>query len=462
MSIQTIIIGIIAFSFLIFIHELGHFTVAKLCKIRVNEFSLFMGPKLFSFKKGETEYSLRLVPIGGYVKMEGEEENSDDERAYNRKPVWQRFLVIAAGPIMNIVVAILLIFLVYINGGYGINKVYDVQPQSPAAVAGIEKGDVIIGYDGKAINNPQDYLLLSYTNKGEDVKIKFKKANGSIKETSLKPNLTGYVIGIETNSLNDESSLKITNLAEGYPADLAGLKVDDVIVGADNIKFSNLSEFKKFMMNNKNNKFTLNIVRKSVGNDTINIEITPKEQKNTNSYSLGFEFDQYAYSPWAASQINEMAAKGTNIKPYVSNSQWNPGEIVKDSVLYSYSIARSVAYSLKWLFAGVVKTSELSGPVGIVSLIGKTVQQDTVFWWIKIFGLIQITAFISINVGIFNLIPFPALDGSKLVILIVEKIRRKPLAPEKEATISLIGLAILMLLVIYATYNDIVKGIFGG
>src|SRR5665647_1562562 len=150
MSIQTIIIGIIAFSFLIFIHELGHFTVAKLCKIRVNEFSLFMGPKLFSFKKGETEYSLRLVPIGGYVKMEGEEENSDDERAYNRKPVWQRFLVIAAGPIMNIVVAILLIFLVYINGGYGINKVYDVQPLSPAAVAGIEKGDVIIGYDSKA------------------------------------------------------------------------------------------------------------------------------------------------------------------------------------------------------------------------------------------------------------------------------------------------------------------------
>ena len=172
---MRLLMVILAFNFIILIHELGHFIVAKLAGIKVDEFSLFIGPKIFSFKRGETTYSLRTFPLLAYVKMEGEGEESDDERAFCKKPVWVRAAVIAAGPLANIISAFIIIAVLYGISGYGTTIVSDVAEDSPAYEAGIRPGDKIISYDGKKVFQYIEFLNFLYVSKGKPTKIEIEK-----------------------------------------------------------------------------------------------------------------------------------------------------------------------------------------------------------------------------------------------------------------------------------------------
>lgn len=425
---MTIILAILALSFLIIIHEIGHFTVAKLSDIKVHEFSLFMGPKLFSFQKGETTYSLRGIPLGGYVRMEGEEQASEDSRAFNRKPILIRMAVIAAGPIMNILVAILLIFIITSISGYNSTIVGELQTSSPAYQAGIRQGDKVIKYSGKSVVNPMDVELFLFGSKGKPADITVVRGN---KQQVYKLNAevfpeNRYILGFSPAGASGDESKTIASIKTDSPAYKAGLRQNDLIISLNGKSVSDGRAIREFLKINDGKPITVNVLRNGTQE---NYTMTPLRDKNPEQYDHGIYF---------------LHLKG------------GPIETLKQSALYSYSISRNVLYSLAWLVTGNVSIKEMSGPVGIVTAIGTVVQVSPTFMD-KLLNLMNFTALISINLGLFNLIPFPALDGSKLLILSVEGIRRKALPPEREAMISLIGFALLIMLMIFTTFNDVLK-----
>ncbi len=424
-----IVLAILALSFLIIVHELGHFMVAKAFKVKVNEFSLFMGPKLFSFTKGETVYSLRLIPLGGYVKMEGEEESSEDDRAYNKKPIGVRAAIIAAGPLMNILTALVFAFIIHLNTGFFTTQIKALEPGSPAEQAGLQVGDRLQKYNGKTIFDINDIAIFSYPLKDESITLQFNR-NGESKTIEVTPKRESYMLGFSPleAELEGKNSNVVEAVSDKSPAAEAGLKKGDRIVKLGGETVSTRKDIREILQQNKDKKVSILVER-----DGSLQELTPVVPLKTKN--------------------SEFSAIGINNFEHVKGGI---GNTLKQAINYNIFISRSIYYSLGWLITGTVPASELMGPVGITTTISNEVaaSQSAMETVIR---LLTITTMISINLGLVNLIPFPALDGSKLVLLLVEGIRKKPLNPEKEALITMIGMVILIMLMIYATFNDILR-----
>ena len=342
--ILSIIYFVLILGTIVLVHEFGHFFFAKLFGIYVYEFSIGMGPKIFSKKdkKGETTYSIRAIPVGGFVQLAGEGMDEDKklpkDRLLQSKPVWQRFLVMFFGAGNNFILAIIvLFFLGLINGSPSISTVIpSVIDGSPAQVAGIMAGDKVIAIDGdktKTLDDLQLYLTI---------------AEG---ETTFK---------VLRN--NEEKEIKVTPLT-GEEATKAG-------------------------------------------------------------YSYGITFDSK-----------------------VEKGFFNA---VKYAFTKTYALMRQLVITLKELFTGGVGVKELSGPVGIFQAVDQT--KSTGFA-----NLFYLLALLCINVGFINLIPFPAFDGGRILFLIIEKIKGKPIKAETENLIHNIGFFILLALIIYVTFNDILR-----
>lgn len=431
---MNIILAILAFNFIVIAHELGHFIVAKLSDIKVLEFSLFVGPKLFSIKRGETEYSLRLFPILAYVRMEGEEEESDNERAFNKKPLHIRAAVIAAGPLSNIIIAIVVLSIVFSITGFTTTKLDYVEADSPAYEASLQKDDIILKYDGKRVYHPMDVVQFVYVYKGKPAEVEVlrdgKKFTAYITPEVI-PERELYLIGVSVENINGELSNVISQVIPNSPAEAAGIMPGDKVVKLNDVSVSKKADIDNFMKENKANPVKMTIER---NNSQIVLDITPYVEKIPEQYYVGIEFE---------------ARKG------------NLFETVRNSISYAYSTIRSVVYSIGWLITGRAPLSQIMGPIGIVSEIGNVVEQGTTLAD-KLIYLLNIAAFISIAMGAMNLVPFPALDGNKLLLILVEVVRKKPIPPEKEAVISTIGFIILILLALFTVYNDTLRLIRGG
>ncbi len=429
---MQIILAIVALSFLIIVHEFGHFIVAKLSGIKVHEFSLFMGPKLFGVMKGETLYSVRLIPLGGFVRMEGEEQASEDERAFNRKPLLVRAAVIAAGPVMNLIVAVVIIAVITSFTGFNTTKVSNVFKGSPAYNSGLKAGDVLVSYDGKRVYQPMDIFSFLFASKGKTAAAEILR-DGKTLSLSITPEViqgNRYILGFGAKEPYGENSNVVSSVGQNTPAEKAGLKPGDEITKLNDKTISTKQDISNYLKENRDKPVAITVLRN--GSAVRLNEIVPVQEKGQEQYDLGVLF---------------------------SHEYGSGFTVVKQSFFYCYSTARSVYYSLAWLITGTVSLNQMMGPVGIVSTIGDVVKQSPTVLDI-VLNLLSITAFISINLGIFNLIPFPALDGSKLLLLLIEGIRRKAIPPEKEAFISMVGLVLLILLMIFATSNDIMR-IFG-
>jgi len=345
---MSILIAILIFGLIIAVHELGHFIAAKSCGIKVNEFALGMGPKLLHFKKGETEYSLRLFPIGGFCAMEGEDDSSDDKRAFRSKPVWQRIIVVVAGATVNILMGVILTMV--------LSSMYE-----------------------------------------------------SIPDTTV----SHFAKNSETNA----------NVASSYDC---GLREGDRIIKINGLRVFTYSDISYKLASEISEPFTLEVER--AGKKII--------------------LDDVVFGS------NETGEKGRDFA--IKTLDKTPGNVISYSLRDSVSTARLIWISLADLIKGKYGADELSGPVGTISIIGqaadagKNVRE-------KVMSLLNLTIFITINVGIFNLLPIPALDGGRLVFLIIEGIRRKPIKPEYEAYVHAIGMLLLFGLMIFATYNDIIR-----
>lgn len=330
---MTIIYAILIFCLLIFVHEFGHFIAAKACGVKVNEFAIGMGPAFFKKQKGETQYSLRIFPIGGFCAMEGEDEDSEDERAFNNKPAWQRACVLAAGPFMNLLTATLLLVVIATWAGQPTTTINKVIDGSPAYEAGLQKGDEILGIDGKKIDEWNDLLT---------------------------------VVGQTKN---------------------------------DTVSFELDRDGKKMTIQSR-------------------VEYDEQAQRNKVGVSPVFKHS---------------LAEGT------VNGVKNTGKMT----VMMYDI-------LKKLVTGEVSVKELSGPVGIVYAVNDSAKAGVIY-------VIYLSALLSLNLAIMNLLPLPALDGGRLLFLVIRKFTGKRMTDEMEGKVHFVGIMLLLLLMVYVTWNDIVR-----
>jgi regulator of sigma E protease len=332
MTITTILYALLMFSILIFVHEFGHFISAKSFGIRVNKFALGMGPVLLKKQKGDTEYSLRLFPIGGFCAMEGEDEESDDSRAFNNKKAWQKVIVVCAGSLMNLILAIILMIIVMFYIGSATTTLDEIVADSPAMVAGLQSGDEIIALDGEPVKSWRD--------------------------------VTDYL------SSSKEKTVIVTVKRDGQELNL-----------------------------------TSAFTESTDGRQTIGI--VPKLEKN-------------------------------------------PAASVGDGFTATYNMGKMMLDVIRQLFTGDVSIKELSGPVGIVYMTGVTVQAGFV-------NFVYFMALLSLNLAIINMLPLPALDGGRLLFIIARKITGKAITDNMEGKIHFIGIMLLFGLMIYITWNDIIR-----
>jgi len=423
---MNILVAFFALSLLILVHELGHFIAARKAGIKVLEFAIFMGPRIVSWGKGETKYSIRAIPIGGFVKLEGEEEASTDERAFNNKPAGTRAMVVVAGAFMNIVIAVLIVTVITLLMGYSTTTVAHLDEDSSLKEAGMQVGDRIVYYDGKLVFHPGDLSMFLYVSNGDPVEVAYRREGISgLQRTVVTPKESTpvYMIGITVGTTDGKPNNRVEKVEKGSPADIAGIIPGDVIIRADNTVITNRDDLSGYLQQTKGKPVEITVDRN--GEFITFHDVVPMASETY--YDLGVQFE----------------FKKGNIFSSVAYA-----------VRYSLSTIRSVIYSISWLITGKARFTDVSGPVGIVSTIGEVVEMGRGFSE-KILYLFQITAFLSLNLGVMNLIPFPALDGGKLFLILIEKIRRKPIDPEKEAWISMVGFFILMVLMIATLFNDI-------
>lgn len=400
---MKIIIAIVIFSAIILFHELGHFLFAKLNKIVVTEFSLGMGPRLFSFEKGDTRYSLKLLPIGGSCAMLGEDTDVENEPGtFNSASVWSRISVVAAGPVFNFIMAFVLSVIIVGAVGYEPSRVLSVKEGSAAEAAGLKEGDTI---------------NLTVKRDGKKMDISYKS------DTNVR-----YLLGCNFNG-DDTSAMTVESVMDGMPLQEAGIQQGDVITSINGVKITNAADYQKYIQENPLTEKSVKITYSRDGQE-YDITVTPKEYRTAES---GFTYNMYSEK-----------AKGLNVVKY-------------GAVEVKYMV-RTTILSLKELVSGKLGMKDLSGPVGIVDAIGTTYEESksegTMILWMN---MLNLAVLLSANLGVMNLLPFPALDGGRLVFLVIEAIRRKPINRQVEGGIHFAGLMLLMALMVFVMYNDIVK-----
>lgn len=403
---------IILLGFLIFIHELGHFTVAKLCKVKVNEFAIGFGPTIWKKQGKETKYALRLFPLGGFVSMEGEEERSEDSRSFSKASIPKRIAIVVAGATVNIIFAVVIYFIISATSGtYILNEINSTINGYAAQSIDLKNGDKIVQIDNKKINNKADLDKILKKSKGEDLNIKIERENNTldftIKPTEVKTKVTGIYL---------DENCKIAAVEKGSSSEKQGIKSNDKLIKINN-KEINGDRNKALELIGEKGVNTMLVTVERKGKE-INIELTPDY---VSSYYLGVNLKQAPDT-----FINRCIGAKIQTKEFVF----------------------SIVDNLKKLFTGNVGIDQMMGPVGISEVVAKTNGFQE---------FISMMALISLSLGVTNLLPIPALDGGKILILIIEAIRRKPMKQETEINIQLLGFSILIALSLYVTYNDILR-----
>lgn len=427
---MSIIIAILIFSGIILIHEFGHFLLAKKNGIVVTEFSLGMGPRLLSTVRGGTRYSLKAFPIGGSCAMLGEDTAEESlPGSFNAAPVWGRMAVVAAGPLFNFFLAFILAVVIVGCVGYCPAVVFHVEEGSAAEAAGLKEDDVITEYQGYKIDLGKDLYVYNYLHElgaGEPVSMKVRR-DGEELEIDFVPDVdVRYLLGFNRSV----DSMQVNSLIPGMPLEQAGVKPGDVIVAINGVRISNDEEYNAYISEHPltGEEVEVTYMRDGLEYD---VSLTPGEYREP---VLGFS---------------------ANTNGVVKAERF---QIFKYAALEIKYMVRTTILSLGELFGGNLGMDDLSGPVGVVDAIGDTYEQSrsegTLMLWMN---MLNMAVLLSANLGVMNLLPFPALDGGRLVFLILEAIRRKPVNREMEGMVHFAGLILLLGLMVVVMYHDILK-----
>lgn len=403
--------------FLIFIHEGGHFIVAKLCKIKVKEFAIGFGPTILSKQGKETKYALRLIPLGGFVNLEGEEERSEEEGSFSEASIPKRMAIIVAGGVVNIIFGLIIYFILMTSIGNNTTLVVsETIPQYAAEQSGIIVGDEIVKINDKKVNVKSDIDKILKSSNGEELKITIKRDKQE-KDIYLVPTKQEYKsTGIYLDANLEDNRTKIIAVEKGSSSEKAGIKANDNILKINNVEVNNSQEIVNAINSVQNvGKLLITVQR---NNEILDIEIIPDILY---SYYIGIQFEKAPENLF------------TNMHYAVFKTR---------------DFAVSIVDNLKMLFTGNVGIDQMMGPVGISEAVANTKAIE---------DFVYLMALISLSLGVTNLLPFPALDGGKFVLLLLEAIRGKKLKQQTEINLQLIGFALLMVLALYVTYNDILR-----
>lgn len=425
-KLLNILVAIIIFSVIVVFHELGHFLLAKKNGIEVTEFSLGMGPRLLSTVKGNTRYSLKLFPIGGSCMMVGEDGEEDGPGSFGHASVWGRISVVVAGPIFNFILAFVFALVITSVMGYDPPKVLSVEENSPAEEAGLQVGDIITSFQGKPISIGRDISLYEslYGMQQDQIKMTVKRDGKKIDLNFKAASEKKYMLGF---SYVPDGEPEITEVFVDGAMMKAGVLAGDVITAVDGTKVSTGEELQAYLGEHPLGE---NAVTITVSRDGKEKEFTVQPTVRT-QVSTGFVYNLYR--------------EKTNFF----------GVLKYSAVEVRYWISSTID-SLGLLIKGTFRVNDLSGPVGIVDAIGSSVEEakseGTVVMWMQMFYW---AILLSANLGVMNLLPLPALDGGRLVFLLIEAVTKKKVNPNIEGMIHFAGFVLLMALMVFVFMNDI-------
>lgn len=425
-KLLNILVAIIIFSVIVVFHELGHFLLAKKNGIEVTEFSLGMGPRLLSTVKGNTRYSLKLFPIGGSCMMVGEDGEEDGPGSFGHASVWGRISVVAAGPIFNFILAFVFALVITSVMGYDPPKVLSVEENSPAKEAGLQEGDIITSFQGKHISIGRDISLYEslYGMQQDQIKMTVKRDGKKIDLNFKAASEKKYMLGF---SYVPDGEPEITEVFVDGAMMKAGVLAGDVITAVDGTKVSTGEELQAYL---EEHPLGENAVTITVSRDGKEKEFTVQPTVRT-QVSTGFVYNLYR--------------EKTNFF----------GVLKYSAVEVRYWISSTID-SLGLLIKGTFRVNDLSGPVGIVDAIGSSVEEakseGAVVMWMQMFYW---AILLSANLGVMNLLPLPALDGGRLVFLLIEAVTKKKVNPNIEGMIHFAGFVLLMALMVFVFMNDL-------
>ena len=432
----TILAFLFVLGVLVFVHELGHFLVARFHGVRVHTFSLGFGPRLFSFRRGDTEYCISVIPLGGYVKLAG--ENALEEEAsgssdplasdqFMAKSKWVRFQVYVAGPVMNILLAIVVGAVVLSRGAdvpiyrSGPPVIGSIEEGKPAAAAGLRAGDLVVSVDGVPMSTWDEFEMTVVPKAGRELTL-IANRQGERVSVRVTPVATG---SYEMGDLGIGPVLRpqITQVNPGSPAEQAGLERGDVLLAINGARNLTQDEIVERLRASADTPLTLTVERAGASRDTT---VVPRGPQGAAMIGVGI-------SGWEVRRID----------PTVF-------EAVKLSVQQNWETTRLIGKTLSGLLTRETPVRQLMGPVGIAQLSGSAAELG----WV---ALLNLMAMISLNLGLLNLMPVPVLDGGHIAILAVEGLARRDLSVRMKERILVAGATVMVLLMVTVIYNDIAR-----
>jgi regulator of sigma E protease len=444
---QSLFYFLIALALLIVIHEFGHFWVARRCGVRVLRFSVGFGKPIWSrLGKDGTEYVLAPIPMGGYVKMlderEGEVADKEKHRAFNRQPLLQRFAIVAAGPVANLIFAILAYWCLFVIGVPGLKPVVDeVAPDSMIAQAGIVPGDVIeqVGGEHTPTWNAVMQALVRHADEDKTTTITVRSGGTSQQHSLTLPSVSlserGQLLQkIGLSPLRPELVPVIGETVSSSPAEQAGLQAGDRLLSADGQAIGDWQGWVDVIQSHPGQTMLIEVMR---DNEKRVLELTPNAGDDGKGH-IGAAVD----------------TSKTTLPAYLQATyQLGPVDAMNEAVQQTWLFTTSTLGSLWGMLTGKVSTDNLGGPISIAQIAGSSAEQGLV-------SFINFLAMISITLGILNLLPIPMLDGGHLAMFLIEAVRGKPLPDSVQIKGQQIGLFLLLMLMFLAFFNDLSR-LFG-
>ena len=417
---------------MIVIHELGHYWAARWFDVRVDAFSIGFGPRLFGFRRGETDFRVSMIPFGGYVKMAGEQPgDEEDPRGFQAKPRWQRLIVVFAGPAMNIVLAVALLAGLFMvrypqlaKAGAPATVGY-IKPGGPAEKAGVQLGDVIIQVENQQGPTWEDIVLREVVSADKSMPMLVKRGTEELRLV-VTPKLDEKT-GVGSAGWAEQTDIEVGGLLAGMDAERKGLKTGDVLVSINGEPIRTVYTIHDALSASEGKPVDL-VYRRD--GETGEMSITPARSD-----------DGTGEQRWLI---------GIKLAPRVIYTQLGPAEAVRESVNQNVKGATLIFRFLQSIVERRSSAKSLEGPIGIAQLSGQAAREGP-------FTFIGLMATVSLNLAIFNLLPIPILDGGVILLLLIEMVMRRDLSMQLKENIFKVGFVFLMMIVAFVLYNDITK-----